>query len=69
MMRTAAADGTLQRRIGNEKAGERTSCPAVHRGCPDAGIHHVCNTFPGSGVNRIDSCLFLTLPAVLLKKP
>jgi len=69
MMRTAAPDGTPPLRIGNEEGGERTSCPAVHRRGPEAGIHHVCNTFPGSGVNRINACLFLTLPAVLLKKP
>ena len=56
-MIAAAPDGTLPRRIGDKKF--KNSLPAVPRRSPEAEVLGRDYDFHGSGVNRIDSYLFL----------
>ena len=53
----AAPEGSPPRRIGNKQF--KKPLPAVPRRGPEAGFHRIHYDFHGSGVNPIDSCLFL----------
>ena len=56
-MIAAAPEGLPPRRISNKQF--QKTLPAVPRRGPEAGFHRVYYDFHGSGVNPIDSCLFL----------
>ena len=56
-MIAAAPEGSPPRRISNKQF--KKTLPAVPRRGPEAGFHRIHYDFHGSGVNHIDSCLFL----------
>ena len=58
-MITAAPEGSPPRRISNKQF--KKNLPAVPRRGPEAGFHRIHHDFHGSGVNPIDSCLFLQI--------
>ena len=56
-MIAAAPEGSPPRRISNKQF--KKLLPAVPRRGPEAGFHRIHYDFHGSGMNSIDSCLFL----------
>ena len=54
-------------RIGDEKI-QKNSLPAVPRRGHDAGVLRREDDFHGSGVNRIDSCLFPLSKKMLISR-
>ena len=57
-MISAASEGSPPRRISNTTIQKKLQ-PAVPQRGPEAGFHRIHYDFHGSGVNPIDSCLFL----------
>jgi hypothetical protein len=57
-MIAAAPEGLPPRRISNQTI-QKITLPAVPLRGHEAGFHRIYYDFHGSGVNHIDSCLFL----------